>query len=71
MQDKLNRTKVIEILIHHAKSKQMLQFVFLTPQDVSFINNDVSILRYPTKKLSFNHLPLSIFRLEDPERVNN
>ncbi|XP_018567595.1 structural maintenance of chromosomes protein 6 [Anoplophora glabripennis] len=43
--DKLNRTKVIDILLHHAKSKPELQFVFLTPQDVSFINKDVSILR--------------------------
>ncbi|KAJ8925976.1 hypothetical protein NQ315_009831 [Exocentrus adspersus] len=43
--DKLNRTKVIDILLHHANSKPQLQFVFLTPQDVSFINEDVSILR--------------------------
>ncbi|KAJ8935418.1 hypothetical protein NQ314_012837, partial [Rhamnusium bicolor] len=43
--DKLNRTKVIDILLHHANSKPLLQFVFLTPQDVSFINKDVSILR--------------------------
>ncbi|XP_060528769.1 structural maintenance of chromosomes protein 6 isoform X2 [Cylas formicarius] len=43
--DKLNRTKVIEILLHHARSKPDLQFVFLTPQDVSFVPQDVSILR--------------------------
>ncbi|XP_072398773.1 structural maintenance of chromosomes protein 6 [Diabrotica undecimpunctata] len=43
--DKLNRTKVIEILLHHAKSKPQLQFVFLTPQDVSFVNQEVPILR--------------------------
>ncbi|XP_023020783.2 structural maintenance of chromosomes 6 [Leptinotarsa decemlineata] len=43
--DKLNRTKVIDILLHHANSRPQLQFVFLTPQDVSFINKDVSILR--------------------------
>lgn len=43
--DKLNRTKVIEILLHHAKSKTDLQFVFLTPQDVSFITQNVSILK--------------------------
>lgn len=43
--DRLNRTKVIEILLHHAKSKSELQFVFLTPQDVSFITQEVSILK--------------------------
>ncbi|CAG9820931.1 unnamed protein product, partial [Phaedon cochleariae] len=43
--DKLNRTKVIDILLHHAKSRPQLQFVFLTPQDVSFINKDVALLR--------------------------
>ncbi|CAH2013059.1 unnamed protein product [Acanthoscelides obtectus] len=43
--DKLNRTKVIDILVNHAKSRPQLQFVFLTPQDVSFISKDVSILR--------------------------
>ncbi|XP_050312592.1 structural maintenance of chromosomes protein 6 isoform X2 [Anthonomus grandis grandis] len=43
--DKLNRTKVIDILLHHANSKPDLQFVFLTPQDVSFVKQNVSILR--------------------------
>ncbi|XP_050517633.1 structural maintenance of chromosomes protein 6 isoform X2 [Diabrotica virgifera virgifera] len=43
--DKLNRIKVIDILLHHAKSKTQLQFVFLTPQDVSFVNQEVPILR--------------------------
>ncbi|RZB39350.1 structural maintenance of chromosomes protein 6 [Asbolus verrucosus] len=43
--DKLNRTKVIEILLHHAENHSDLQFVFLTPQDVSFIKKNVAILR--------------------------
>ncbi|KAL1512549.1 hypothetical protein ABEB36_002130 [Hypothenemus hampei] len=43
--DKLNRSKVIDILLHHANSKPDLQFVFLTPQDVSFLKQNVSILR--------------------------
>ncbi|XP_044253818.1 structural maintenance of chromosomes protein 6 [Tribolium madens] len=42
--DKLNRTKVIDILIHHAETHPELQFVFLTPQDVSFVKK-ASILR--------------------------
>ncbi|XP_973544.4 structural maintenance of chromosomes protein 6 [Tribolium castaneum] len=42
--DKLNRTKVIDILIHHAEAHPELQFVFLTPQDVSFVKK-ASILR--------------------------
>ncbi|KAK9744455.1 AAA domain [Popillia japonica] len=50
--DKINRTKVMEILIHHAKSRPDLQFVFLTPQDVSCIRDK----------------DVSIHRLEDPER---
>ncbi|KAI4467365.1 structural maintenance of chromosomes 56 smc5 smc6 [Holotrichia oblita] len=50
--DKINRTKVMEILIHHAKSRPDLQFVFLTPQDVSCIRDH----------------DVSIHRLEDPER---
>ncbi|CAG9762184.1 unnamed protein product [Ceutorhynchus assimilis] len=43
--DKLNRSKVIEILLEHANSKPELQFVFLTPQDVSFITQNVTLLR--------------------------
>lgn len=43
--DKLNRTKVLDILIHHAETHPELQFVFLTPQDVSFVKKNVTILR--------------------------
>lgn len=43
--DKLNRTKVIDILMHHARSKPDLQFVFLTPQDISFVTREAAILR--------------------------
>ncbi|KAJ8983591.1 hypothetical protein NQ317_019444 [Molorchus minor] len=64
--DKLNRSKVIDILIHHASSKPQLQFVFLTPQDVSFINKDVSILRTELSIslvfLSFKRKLLAFFR---------
>ncbi|XP_022920756.1 structural maintenance of chromosomes protein 6 [Onthophagus taurus] len=52
--DKLNRSKVIEILIQHARGKRDTQFVFLTPQDTSFIQED----------------DVSLHRLEDPERMN-
>ncbi|CAG9858163.1 unnamed protein product [Phyllotreta striolata] len=43
--DKLNRAKIIDILLHHAKSRPYLQFVFLTPQDVSFLGDDVTVLK--------------------------
>ncbi|KAK9874057.1 hypothetical protein WA026_002412 [Henosepilachna vigintioctopunctata] len=48
--DKLNRTKVFDILLHHAGTKPQLQFVFLTPQDVSFLNKKVTILRLENPK---------------------
>ncbi|XP_048523241.1 structural maintenance of chromosomes protein 6 isoform X2 [Dendroctonus ponderosae] len=54
--DKLNRTKVIDILLHYASSKPDLQFVFLTPQDVSF--------------LQLVEKNVNLLRLEDPERFN-
>ncbi|GJQ78528.1 hypothetical protein Trydic_g11642 [Trypoxylus dichotomus] len=50
--DKINRAKVMEILIHHAKNNPEQQYVFLTPQDVSFIRDG----------------DVSIHKLEDPER---
>lgn len=34
----------MEILIHHAKQNKDAQFVFLTPQDMSFLVNDEDIL---------------------------
>ncbi|KAF7273557.1 hypothetical protein GWI33_013720 [Rhynchophorus ferrugineus] len=43
--DKLNRTKVIDILLLYARSKPNLQFVFLTPQEVSFLPKDVTVLK--------------------------
>ncbi|CAH0551726.1 unnamed protein product [Brassicogethes aeneus] len=44
--DKLNRTKVFNILVGHANSRPDLQHVFLTPQDVSFLDaKEVCILR--------------------------
>ncbi|XP_044745596.1 structural maintenance of chromosomes protein 6 [Coccinella septempunctata] len=49
--DKLNRTKVFDILLHHACSKPQLQFVFLTPQDISFLNRkEVTVLRLEAPK---------------------
>ncbi|KAK9744457.1 RecF/RecN/SMC N terminal domain [Popillia japonica] len=50
--DKINRSRVMDILIHHAKERSDLQFVFLTPQDVSCIRDK----------------DVSIHRLEDPDR---
>ncbi|XP_066139567.1 structural maintenance of chromosomes protein 6 [Euwallacea fornicatus] len=43
--DKMNRTKVIEVLLHHANAKPDLQFVFLTPQDMPSISGNVRVLR--------------------------
>lgn len=48
--DKLNRTKVFDILLHHAARKPQLQFVFLTPQDISFLDKQVTILRLDAPK---------------------
>ncbi|KAL3288876.1 hypothetical protein HHI36_003322 [Cryptolaemus montrouzieri] len=48
--DKLNRSKVFDILLHHASTKPQLQFVFLTPQDVSFLSRNVTILRLEDPK---------------------
>lgn len=50
--DKLNRSKVMEILLYHAKQRPQLQFVFLTPQDVSFITDK----------------DVALHKLQDPER---
>ncbi|KAB0804136.1 hypothetical protein PPYR_01106 [Photinus pyralis] len=50
--DKVNRTKVMEILLYHAKKHKDMQFVFLTPQDISFVNDPL----------------VAIHRLQDPER---
>ncbi|KAK4884325.1 hypothetical protein RN001_000596 [Aquatica leii] len=50
--DKVNRNKVMEVLLLHAKKHSNLQFVFLTPQDVSTINDK----------------EVAIHRLADPER---
>lgn len=54
--DKLNRTKVIDILLQHAKTKKELQFVFLTPQDVSCVDKEADG-------------GVDILRLDDPERI--
>lgn len=35
IQDKVNRRTVMDIIIEHATEQSHLQFVFLTPQDVS------------------------------------
>ncbi|KAK5648751.1 hypothetical protein RI129_003643 [Pyrocoelia pectoralis] len=50
--DKVNRTKVMEILLFHAKKHMDMQFVFLTPQDISFVSDS----------------SVAIHRLQDPER---
>ncbi|XP_057664311.1 structural maintenance of chromosomes protein 6 [Diorhabda carinulata] len=55
--DKLNRSKVIDILLQHAKSKPELQFVFLTPQDVSCLGRETELAG------------VEVLRLDDPERV--
>lgn len=50
--DTANRTRAIQELVAHAKLSPNLQFIFLTPQDVSFLNDKaVTILRMtdPTK----------------------
>lgn len=51
-QDKLNRTKVMEVLLYHAKRNPEKQYVFLTPQDVSFISDE----------------EIAVHKLADPER---
>ncbi|KAF5280331.1 hypothetical protein FQR65_LT03140 [Abscondita terminalis] len=50
--DTVNRSKVMEILLFHAKKCPDLQFVFLTPQDISFLSDE----------------SVAIHRLADPER---
>lgn len=48
--DKLNRTKVIKVLLDQAVQRPHLQYVFLTPQDVSFVPENVDILRLEDPK---------------------
>ncbi|KAF5272537.1 hypothetical protein FQA39_LY07861 [Lamprigera yunnana] len=52
--DKVNRTKVMEILLYHAKRNSDLQFVFLTPQDMSFLSDKT----------------VTVQKLANPERGN-
>ncbi|XP_066259004.1 structural maintenance of chromosomes protein 6 [Euwallacea similis] len=43
--DKMNRVKVMEVLLHHANTKPDLQFVFLSPQEVPLTLDHVAVLQ--------------------------
>lgn len=47
--DKENRRRTMDVLIQHAKERSDAQFVFLTPQDMSFLSDDDDIMIHRLK----------------------
>lgn len=51
--DKLNRKVIMDLLLDHCKTASVMQFVFITPQDISSIQaSDI----------------VTIYKMPDPER---